>query len=267
MNVCVMGLGTIGLPVASYVSKYFPTVGYDINQKAIIRSVDKKVKASTQLEYAEVYIIAVNTYFKDNAPDMSAVDECCLKISEINPNALVCFESTLFVGTARKLASKYSLKYIAVCPHRWWEVDQENHGVKQLRVIGALDKESMEKAKGFYETLEIPLYQVSSLELAEATKIAENAHRYVQIAFAEELKMIAEQNGLNFEELRAAMNTKWNVDLLEARNGIGKECLPKDTMFLATLARVRANAALLRGAIKANDNYVKRSARERDIRL
>jgi UDP-N-acetyl-D-mannosaminuronic acid dehydrogenase len=123
-----------------------------------------------------------------------------------------------------------------------------------LRVIGALDNESMEKAKKFYGTLEISLHCVSNLELAEATKIAENAHRYVQIAFAEELKLIAGKNNLNFEEWRTAINTKWNVDLPEARTGIGKECLPKDTAFLALLD---PNATLLRGAMKANENYVK----------
>ena len=108
-------------------------------------------------------------------------------------------------------------------------------------------------SKNFYKALKIPLYPLSSLEVAEATKIAENAHRYVQIAFAEELKLIAEKIGLDFEEWRDAVNTKWNVDLPEARTGIGKECLPKDTAFLALLD---PNATLLRGAMKANENYV-----------
>jgi nucleotide sugar dehydrogenase len=253
MKVCVMGLGNIGLSVASYISEYFPTIGFDIKENAIMRAQNCNLKASDRVEYADVYVVVVNTYCKDNAPDMSAIDSCCSKISQTNPNALVCLESTLFVGTARKMALKYGLKYVIVCPHRWWEEDQENHGVKQLRVIGALNKESMKMSKNFYKALKIPLYPLSSLEVAEATKIAENAHRYVQIAFAEELKLIAEKIGLDFEEWRDAVNTKWNVDLPEARTGIGKECLPKDTAFLALLD---PNATLLRGAIKANENYV-----------
>ena len=36
-------------------------------------------------------------------------------------------------------------------------------------------------------SLEIPRQPVSRVEIAEATKIVENAHRYLQIAFAEEL--------------------------------------------------------------------------------
>jgi UDP-N-acetyl-D-mannosaminuronic acid dehydrogenase len=41
-------------------------------------------------------------------------------------------------------------------------------------------------------------------------KIVENAYRYVQIAFAEELRMICEALGLDFNEVRMACNTKWN---------------------------------------------------------
>ena len=253
MRVCVMGLGKIGLPVATYISKFYPVIGYDINEKAIKRALAQNIEALIDIPFADVYVIAVNTFYNNNAPDMSAVDSCCFKIGEINRDALVCIESTLSVGSAQKMALEHNLKYVVVCPHRWWEEDQVNYGVKQLRVIGALDKESLDKAISFYEILQIPLFQLSSLELAEATKIAENAHRYVQIAFAEELKLIALKNNLPYDEWRSAINTKWNVDIPEARNGIGKECLPKDTAFLSILD---PDAALLRGAMQANENYV-----------
>ena len=249
-----MGLGNIGLPVALYVKKYFEhTVGYDINPLAVARALNSGFDASIAPEPADVYVICVNTYYRNNMPDMTAINSCCRQISVLNENALVCFESTLAVGTARMMALKHRLQHVAVCPHRWWEEDQENHGVKQLRVLGAYDSASMKKAQAFYNKLEIPLHLVSSLEVAEATKIAENAHRYVQIAFVEELKLIADSNGLNFDEWRGAINTKWNVNLLEARDGIGKECLPKDTEFLFSLC---PNAGLLKGAMQTNELYI-----------
>jgi len=74
--------------------------------------------------------------------------------------------------------------------------------------------------------LGIPLYPVSNIEIAEITKIAENAHRYLQIALAEDLYLYCQGNGINFQELRDALNTKWNVDILEPRDGIGGHCLP-----------------------------------------
>jgi UDP-N-acetyl-D-mannosaminuronic acid dehydrogenase len=255
-----MGLGNIGLPVALYASKYFrDVVGFDINENAVTRALTKGVKASTVPEYADVYIIAVNTYYRNNMADMSAIESCCRQISALNKDALVCFESTLAVGTARKMVLKYGLRSVAVCPHRWWEDDQENHGVNQLRVLGAYDAESLRQAEAFYCKLRLPLHLVTSMEVAEATKIAENAHRYVEIAFVEELKLIADKNGLDFEEWRKAVNTKWNVNLLEARDGIGKECLPKDTAFLASLCPC---AGLLTGAMQTNENYVQRCVKK-----
>jgi UDP-N-acetyl-D-mannosaminuronate dehydrogenase len=152
------------------------------------------------------------------------------------------------------MSLNYGLTHIVVCPHRWWEEDQENHGVKQLSVLGAINKESLEKARILYKNGQIPVFEVSSLEVAEACKIAENAYRYIQIAFAEELCMIAEKSGIDFDELRKAMNTKWNVSVMEARRGIGKECLPKDTEFLALLKPELA--FITRAAIEANNSYL-----------
>ena len=249
-----MGLGNIGLPVACHVSKFYETKGYDISEAAVIKALTKCVDASTHLEKADIYIIAVNTHYRNNAPDMSAVENCCSKISKLNPNALVCFESTLSLGTASSLALKYNFRFVAVCPHRWWQHDQINHGVVQVRVLGSLNRESDLKATEFYNKLGIPVHHVSSLELAEASKLVENTDFYVRIAYAEELKGICDKVGLNFNELRAAVNTKWNMDLPEALSGIGGECLPKDIQFL--LANL-PTAPLLHAAIKTDAIYRK----------
>jgi UDP-N-acetyl-D-mannosaminuronate dehydrogenase len=71
------------------------------------------------------------------------------------------------------------------------------------------------------------------MPLSYVSKITENAHKYLQIAFAEDLYLYCQANDLNFSELRDALNTKWNVNVLEPREGIGGHRLPKDTkMFL-----------------------------------
>ncbi|RLE46879.1 MAG: hypothetical protein DRJ31_09550 [Candidatus Methanomethylicota archaeon] len=127
------------------------------------------------------------------------------------------------------------------------------HGVKQLRVIGGVDTESLNLGLKFYEEiLEIPLHKVSCVEIAEMCKIAENAYRYVQIAFAEELRMICEDLKINFEEVRLACNTKWNIEIPEARNGIGGHCLPKDIRYLASLSR---HNFLLKAALEVDRQY------------
>ncbi len=88
-------------------------------------------------------------------------------------------------------------------------------------------------------------------EVAEMCKITENSHRYLQIAFAEELKMMCQKIGVSFDELRAAMNTKWNVDLPEARQGIGRHCLPKDIRYVTSLTP----SLMLDSAIKVDQQY------------
>ena len=85
------------------------------------------------------------------------------------------------------------------------------------------------------------MHPVPEIEIAELTKIIENAHRYLQIAFAEDLYLYCQANNINFAELRDSLNTKWNVNVLEPREGIGGHCLPKDTkMFLNSSKSIKS---------------------------
>jgi UDP-N-acetyl-D-mannosaminuronic acid dehydrogenase len=140
-------------------------------------------------------------------------------------------------------------------PHRYWAGDPFRHGVKQLRVIGAINDESLKEGWNFYnKILDIPLHKVSSIETAEMSKIAENAYRYTQIAFAEELKMMCEGLGMNFDELRDACNTKWNIKIPEARDGIRGHCIPKDMRYFASLTKT---AILAKSAMLLDEAYQK----------
>jgi len=254
-EVCIVGLGTVGLPTALHAAKYFTVAGYDTNPKAIEISASHGVPATqnwVSASLCDVYVITVSTGItKENEPDVSAIYDVCGKIAEREPDALVCIESTVPVGTSRRVAEKFGLRYVVHCPHRYWPENPIDHGVIQRRVLGALNKESMEKGEWFYNKLNIPYFAVSSLEIAEMSKIAENAYRFVQIAFAEELKIICDKLGLPFKEVRAACNTKWNTEILEARDGIQRHCLPKDIRYLANLGETQ----LLTGAIEADTRY------------
>jgi UDP-N-acetyl-D-mannosaminuronate dehydrogenase len=183
---------------------------------------------------------------------MTAIEDCVKKAAAKNPKALFCFESTLTNGTARALAKKYGLQKVAVCPHRWWKQEEDKYGVVQLRVLGSLNQDSREKALSFYSSLGIPTKLASSIELAEISKLVENTYYYLRIAYAEELKLLCDKNHLDFDELRDAVNTKWNVDMAEAREGIGGECLPKDIQFLIN---AYPHTPLLHGAVHADINY------------
>jgi len=98
------------------------------------------------------------------------------------------------------------------------------------------------------------MHPVSSIEVAELTKIIENAHRYLQIAFAEELYLYCTENGISFPELRNSLNTKWNVEILEPRDGIGGHCLPKDTkMFVNSSNTIKSK--ILQAAMEIDEDY------------
>ena len=254
-KVCVLGLGVIGLPTALHISDFYDVEGYDINPMAVEKANKMGVNSTCErLPYADVYVIAVSTSVnEDDTPDMSNIYDVCDKISEINPESLICIESTMSMGTCREISEKFSLNNIVNCPHRYWAGDTINCGIVQTRVFGALNDESYRKGKIFYERQKIPIIEVSSIEIAEMCKVAENAYRFVQIAFAEELKTICDELGLPFEELRESCNTKWNIEILEARDGIGGHCLPKDVRYLWTLLK----SPLLNGAIKADETYKK----------
>jgi nucleotide sugar dehydrogenase len=229
MKVCVLGLGEVGLPTAKYIlSRGFEVYGYDVSSTAIERAKGEGVLEATEIwdevPPTDVYVICVSTLLKGDAPDLSPVFDVCEKISKkASSHSLISIESTIVPGTSRKIFEnifKQNVNLVHV-PHRYWAGDPVKHGVKQLRVIGAVNQESLEVGIKFYrDVLEVPLHVCSSIEIAEMCKIAENAYRYVQIAFAEELKMICETLGLGFNEVREACNTKWNVEILEAREGI-----------------------------------------------
>jgi hypothetical protein len=105
-------------------------------------------------------------------------------------------------------------------------------------------------------SLGIPMHPVPDIEIAELTKIIENAHRYLQIAFSEDLYLYCQANNINFAELRDSLNTKWNVNILEPREGIGGHCLPKDTkMFLNSSKSIKSK--ILEAAIQIDGDYKK----------
>ena len=75
--------------------------------------------------------------------------------------------------------------------------EKKDHGVRQLRVLGGCKTCCSSEAISFYKNiLDIPIYTLTSVELAELTKVVENTHRFLEIAFAEELKMFCEGTGL-----------------------------------------------------------------------
>lgn len=291
-KVLVIGLGQLGLPVAEYIKQRggFDVYGYDISSKAMDRAqTTAGIKKATNFSDFDVYILCISTHKPDDmfSPQIDGLLSIVDKISkEAKNGALVSIESTIPKGTSKKVFEMLNHRlHVAHAPHRWYALEEQEHGVNQVRVIGGVCDCCLKIAMYFYDgrsenmnnsssssssneekskakSLGIPMHPVSDIEIAELAKIVENAHRYLQIAFAEDLYIYCQANNISFPELRDAVNTKWNVHILEPREGIGGHCLPKDTkMFLQSSKSIKSK--ILQAAIEVDQDYRRyREARE-----
>ena len=278
-KVLVIGLGQLGLPVIKYVKERgFDAYGYDINTKAIDRA-EKIAEIKPAVDFGSedfnVFMISVSTHQPDDifSSQIEGLLSIVNKISKEakKDGALISIESTISKGTSKKVFEILDHRlHVVHAPHRWYALEEKEHGVNQKRVIGGVCDCCLRAGMRFYSGMEeqtysdttpkpynslrIPMHPVSNIEIAEITKIAENAHRYLQIAFAEELYLYCQANNINFPELRDALNTKWNVNILEPREGIGGHCLPKDTkMFLQSSGQRKSK--ILTAAMKVDEEY------------
>jgi UDP-N-acetyl-D-mannosaminuronate dehydrogenase len=302
-KVVIIGLGQLGLPVAKYVKEHgFDTYGYDINQKTMQSAeTNYGIKQTTNFSDFDVLIICVSTHRPDDmfTPQVDGLMSVVEKISrEAKTGALISVESTIPKGTSKKVFEKVDHRlHVVHAPHRWYALEEEIHGVNQLRIVGGVSNCCLQHGLNFYDgrevipqqttgtegiatstragaiegiegistttttatkegikSLSIPMHPVSSVEVAELTKIVENAHRYLQIAFAEELYLYCKSNSISFSELRESLNTKWNVEVLEPRDGIGGHCLPKDTkMFINSSNTIKSK--ILQAAMEIDEDY------------
>jgi UDP-N-acetyl-D-mannosaminuronate dehydrogenase len=292
-KVLIIGLGQLGLPVAKYIKQRggFDVYGYDISSKAMDRAqTTAGIKKATNFSDFDVYILCISTHKAEDmfSPQIEGLLSIIDKISkEAKNGALVSIESTIPKGTSKKVFEMLNHRlHVAHAPHRWYALEEQEHGVNQVRVIGGVCDCCLKVAMYFYDgrsenmnnssssssssneekskakSLGIPMHPVSDIEIAELAKIIENADRYLQIAFAEDLYIYCQANNISFPELRDAVNTKWNVHILEPREGIGGHCLPKDTkMFLQSSKSIKSK--ILQAAIEVDQDYRRyRQARE-----
>ena len=282
-KVLVIGLGQLGLPVAKYVKdRGYETFGYDINQRRV-EAAEKNygIKSIKRFDDIDVFILCVSTHDPNDeyTPFIDGLFSVAQKISRQAKNgSLVSIESTVPKGTSKKIFEMLNHRlHVAHAPHRWYSLEEDVHGVNQVRVIGGVSDCCLKVGLQFYDSgnealefndniannnnensrrngLGIPMHPVTEIEIAELSKIIENADRYMQIAFSEDLYLYCQANNVNFGELRDALNTKWNVKILEPRDGVGGHCLPKDTkMFLQSSKSIKSK--ILMAALEVDQDY------------
>ena len=161
-KVLIIGLGQLGLPVAKYVKeKGFDVYGYDISQKAIQRAEKiAAIKKADNFSEFDVYIICISTHMPDDmfTPQidglLSIVQEKIAK--EAKNGALVSIESTIPRGTSKKVFEMLNHRlHVAHIPHRWYALEEKEHGVNQLRVVGGVCDCCLKAAVQFYGQINV----------------------------------------------------------------------------------------------------------------
>ena len=268
----VLGLGYVGLPlVREFTSAGLKVIGFDIDEKKVRtlssgRSIIKHVphsqvramvksglfKATTDMTLirkADAVIICVPTPLTQNRePDMQFIVKSSESIAgNMRRGQLIVLESTTYPGTTREVVipilETSGLKagkdfYLAFSPERE-DPGNKNFTTKTIpKVVGGLTKTCKDMACGLYGAAIAKIVPVSSLEVAEATKILENVYRCINIAMVNELKIVFERMGIDvWEVIRAASTKPFGFNPFYPGPGLGGHCIPIDPFYLTWKAR------------------------------
>ncbi|HKQ22343.1 MAG TPA: NAD(P)-binding domain-containing protein, partial [Nitrososphaeraceae archaeon] len=138
-KILIVGLGQLGLPVARYVrEKGFDVYGYDSNP-LVMENAEKQygIKKLDNFRDIDVFMICISTHRQDDisSPQIDGLMAITRKIAkEASNGKLVSIESTIPRGTTRKMFEILEHRFHVVhAPHRWFALEEDLHGVNQLR--------------------------------------------------------------------------------------------------------------------------------------
>ncbi|PKE28253.1 UDP-N-acetyl-D-mannosamine dehydrogenase [Rahnella sp. AA] len=290
-TISVIGLGYIGLPTAAaFASCQKKVVGVDVNQHAVdtinrgaIHIVEPDLdllvkqaveegflRAVTLPEPADAFLIAVPTPFKgDHLPDMQFVESAARSVAPVlKKGDLIILESTSPVGATEQMAAwlaqaRPDLSFpqqaggssdinIAYCPERVLPGKIMVELVKNDRVIGGMTSVCSQRASELYNIFLKGECVVTNSRTAEMCKLTENSFRDVNIAFANELSLICDAQGINVWELISLANRHPRVNILQPGPGVGGHCIAVDPWFI--VAQNPELARIIRTAREVNDS-------------
>ena len=289
-KVAVIGLGYIGLPTAALIARSgCKVLGVDVsahvvetvnNGKVHIEEVDLDglvqgvvsrglLRASLKVEPSDVFVIAVPTpVSEDNAPDISYVLNAARTIAPVlKVGDTIILESTSPVGTTEAMRDlladlRPDLRMpgkvqgaadlaIAYCPERVLPGRILVELIDNDRCIGGVTPRCARKALSFYRQFVRGACITTSARAAEMVKLVENSFRDVNIAFANELSVIADKAGIDVWEVIRLANRHPRVNILSPGPGVGGHCIAVDPWFIVHADP--ENARIIRMAREVND--------------
>jgi nucleotide sugar dehydrogenase len=271
VDVCVIGLGRIGLPLALLLAKAQHRVmavdsspdilrkirdnsldwaHADVETEMIEQFLDRNFFVTDDLHQAlsqsTAIFVAIGTGVgPDGSPDLSNIyglmERICINADDVRGRLFV-LKSTLPIGTTRKVAAyveeKTGLKCgkdfsMVFCPERVLGDRAISEMASLPKVIGGIDKDSSARAARIYETIGGKIIVVDRLESAEMIKLLDNSYRQTMFAFANDFALLAELHGINaYEVIRAANDNYPRNNIPFPSGGVSGYCLTKDPLYL-----------------------------------
>jgi UDP-N-acetyl-D-glucosamine/UDP-N-acetyl-D-galactosamine dehydrogenase len=263
VRIGVIGLGYVGLPLAVYLARHFPVLGFDIDIERVaeLRQGIDRTREVTEAEFAHAeriaysadvanlkeanfYIVTVPTPVDQaKRPDLSALVAASQVVGTVlSPGNVVVYESTVFPGATEEVcvpelekASGLSFNrefYAGYSPERINPGDQAHRLPSIVKVTSGSTPEAADLVDAVYgKVITAGTHRASSIRVAEAAKVIENIQRDVNIALINELAMLFKQLGLETREVLEAAGTKWNFQ--PYRPGlVGGHCIGVDPYYL-----------------------------------
>jgi UDP-N-acetyl-D-galactosamine dehydrogenase len=265
--IAVIGLGYVGLPLATALSAHYPVTGYDVNPSRIAQLLDGiditaevtreqliAAQHNNQLLFssdassianATVFIVTVPTPLTaNNLPDLSYLIAASELIAScLKPGGLVVYESTVYPGCTNEVCVPVLEKhsglvfnedfFVGYSPERINPGDATRSLSSIVKVVAGSTPAATQMVATIYRSIiEAGVYEVSSIKVAEAAKAIENAQRDVNISFMNELALLFDKLDIDTQEVLAAAGTKWNF--LPFKPGlVGGHCISVDPHYLA----------------------------------
>lgn len=267
--VAVVGLGYVGLPLAVEFGKVRRTIGFDVSTRKVelLRSGEDPtgevgsagLKASTELQIssdpallgeADYLVIAVPTPVDEaHRPDFSPLVGASEFVGKyLKRGATVIYESTVYPGATEEICIPVLEKvsgltwkqdfFVGYSPERINPGDREHTLTTITKVVSGDTPETLERVAALYESVvRAGVHRASSIKVAEAAKVIENAQRDLNIAFMNELAIIFDRMEIDTTEVLQAAGTKWNF--LPFRPGlVGGHCIGVDPYYLTHKAEM-----------------------------
>ena len=286
LNVGIIGLGYVGLELLLAIDqKKFNVIGFDKNKAKIkllkknispINTVSnrriKNIKAQFEdtknyrlITNVDIIIICLPTPLKkDNTPDNFYLTECLNGIFKyLKKNQLLIIESTVYPGCTKdifikKIKKKFNIGknfFIGFSPERVSPAKKISLNYNQIvKLVSGKTLKCLKLTKLFYEKVFEKVYPCKSIEVAEFTKIYENAYRSINIGFVNQMKIISNKLGIYiYEVIKAASSKPFGFIPFLPSPGVGGHCIPIDPSFISFVAKTKKlNSSLIDSARKIN---------------